>query len=71
MAGYTVDVDVLCELQDTMQKYLTQGREGLDRVESLIRVRIQHRHFTTSAAFSTAQQLGLIAAAATSNRGSR
>jgi len=36
MAGYTVDVDALRELQDTMQQYLTQCREGLDRVESLI-----------------------------------
>jgi WXG100 family type VII secretion target len=36
MAGYTVDVDALRELQNRMQQYLTQCREGLDRVESLI-----------------------------------
>lgn len=36
MAGYTVDVDALNELQTQMQQYLTKATDSLSRVESLI-----------------------------------
>lgn len=36
MAGYTVDVDALHDLQEQMQHFLTKSTENLARVEGLI-----------------------------------
>ncbi|OKH74601.1 hypothetical protein EB73_04895 [Mycobacterium sp. SWH-M3] len=36
MAGYTVDVDALHDLQEQMQHFLTKSTEHLARVEGLI-----------------------------------